>query len=196
VITFARHGQTAMNRDGRLQGRLDVELSELGLRQAAALGRALATKPVTRVVSSPLRRARDTAAAIASAHNLTVDVDERLVELDYGDWDGRALQEIGAEHWATWRTDPGFAPPNGERLADVTARVAAFLADAADDSHTVAVSHVSPIKAAVCCALGVEEQATWRMQLDVAAITRVGVRPDGSAFLLSYNETAHLRDLV
>jgi broad specificity phosphatase PhoE len=81
-------------------------------------------------------------------------------------------------------------------LGDVTARVAAFLGEMSGDAHVVAVSHVSPIKAAVCCALGVDEGATWHMQLDVAALTRVGVRPDGSLFLLSYNETAHLRDVI
>lgn len=190
MIAFVRHGQTELNRAGRLQGRLDAALSDLGMRQAAALGDGFASAAVTRVLSSPLRRARDTAAAIAAAHGLIVETDERLIELDYGDWDGLALADVPAEAWVAWRTDPEFAPPGGERLADVSARVAAFCADVLSDDLVVAVSHVSPIKAAVCAALRVDDRVTWQMQLDVAAVTRIGRRPDGSASLVSFNDAS------
>ena len=196
MIAFTRHGQTAVNAGGRLQGRLDEPLSELGAAQAAALANLFASEPVTRVVSSPLMPARDTAAAIAARHGLTVEIDERLIELDYGAWDGVALADGAPEKWAAWRADPAFAPPDGESLVDVSARVAAFCADALGDELVVAVSHVSPIKAAVCRALAVDEHATWRMQLGLASVTRIGARPDRSAYLLSYNETAHLHELA
>jgi broad specificity phosphatase PhoE len=193
VIAFVRHGQTELNRGGRLQGRIDAPLSALGREQAAALGRGFATTPVARVFTSPLQRAHDTAAAIASAHGLAVEVDERLIELDYGAWDGLLLTEVSADDWAAWRRDPGFSPPGGERLADVTARVTAFCADVlADpvDGLVIAVSHVSPIKAAVCGALRVDESITWRMQLDVASVTRIGRRPDGSPYLAGFNDAS------
>jgi broad specificity phosphatase PhoE len=192
MIAFVRHGQTAMNRDGRLQGRLDSPLSEVGLIQARALAEAFSITPPARVCASPLLRARGTAAAIAEPHGLTVEVDERLIELDYGEWDGKALREIPAEAWAEWHADPGFTPPGGESLRDVTARIADFAADVLGDELVVAVSHVSPIKAAVCFALGVDEGATWRMFLDLASITRVGRRFDGQPYLASYNDGAHL----
>ena len=72
----------------------------------------------------------------------------------------------------------------------VTARVESFCADrlAAGDGRVVAVSHVSPIKAAVAWALGVDERATLRMQLGLATITNIGIRPDGSGYLVSFNE--------
>jgi probable phosphoglycerate mutase len=193
VIAFVRHGQTAVNREGRLQGRIDAPLSELGTRQADELGAALASAAVTRVVSSPLQRAQSTAAAIARAHGLTVDVDERLIELDYGEWDGSTFRDIPSVVWASWQQDVTFAPPGGEALTDVTARVADFCVDTLGDDLVVAVSHVSPIKAAACLALGTDERASWRMHLDVASITRIGARPDGSPFLASYNEAADLR---
>ncbi len=196
MISFVRHGQTAVNAGGRLQGRLDEPLSELGAAQARALADALASERVTRVVSSPLVRARETAAAIASRHGMSVDIDERLVELDYGAWDGVALADVAPEDWAAWRADPAFAPPDGESLAAVSTRVASFCTDALGEDLLVAVSHVSPIKAAVCWALGIDERATWRMQLGLASVTRVGGRADRSAFLLSYNETAHLAALA
>jgi len=190
VIAFVRHGQTELNRGGRLQGRIDAPLSELGREQAAALGRGFASLPVTRVLSSPLQRARATAAAIATVHDLEVGVDDRLIELDYGDWDGQLLSEVTPDQWAAWRRDPDFAPPGGERLADVTARVTSFCGDVLSDDLVIAVSHVSPIKAAVCCALQVDDRVTWRMQLDVASVTRIGGRADGSPYLLAFNDAS------
>jgi broad specificity phosphatase PhoE len=196
LIVFVRHGQTAVNRDGRLQGRLDAPLSDLGVEQARAIALALQHEPVARVVSSPLVRAFDTATSIAVCHpDVVVETDERLIELDYGTWDGVRLQDVPAADWAEWRADPEFTPPEGESLVAVTARVGAFVDDVLrTDGVVVAVSHVSPIKAAVCCALGVDERATWRMHLGLASITRVGGRPEGAPFLLSYNETGHLLD--
>ncbi len=197
MIVFVRHGQTAVNRDGRLQGRLDAPLSDLGLQQARAIARVLRKEAVTRVVSSPLVRAFDTATEIAEPHDeIVVETDDRLIELDYGTWDGVRLQDVPAAEWAAWRADPEFTPPEGESLVAVTVRVSAFIEEALSaDGVVVAVSHVSPIKAAVCCALGIEEYATWRMHLGLASITRVGSRPDGTPFLLSYNESAHLTEL-
>jgi broad specificity phosphatase PhoE len=195
VIAFVRHGQTELNRGGRLQGRLDVPLSDLGVQQAAALGRGFAAEPVVRVFTSPLRRAHDTAAEIARAHGLDVEIDERLVELDYGEWDGRALADVPAHDWEAWRADPQFAPPGGERLVDVTARVAAFSTAVGEPGLVIAVSHVSPIKAAVCSALRVDERATFRMQLDVASVTRVGHRPDGSVYLSSFNDASFVKSV-
>jgi probable phosphoglycerate mutase len=190
VIAFVRHGQTAVNRAGRLQGRVDVALNELGTRQAAQLGVAFAREPVTRVISSPLQRALDTAAPIARAHALAVDTDERLVEIDYGEWDERGLREIGPEEWERWRGDPLFAPPGGESLRQVHERVVDFCTEHLGEDLVVAVSHVSPIKAAVCWALGVDERATWRMFLDLASVSRIGSRDGNVPFLASYNEVA------
>lgn len=190
MIVFARHGQTALNRGGRLQGRLDAPLNELGAEQASRLSRELAAVPVTRIVASPLQRAVATAEAIAAPHGLAVETDERIIELDYGEWDGVPLASVPAAAWTEWRADPAYTPPGGESLQAVTARVAAFLEDCLGQGVTVAVSHVSPIKAAVCCALGIDEQASWNMHLGVASITRIGARPDGAPYLMTFNEFA------
>ena len=190
MIAFVRHGQTELNRGGRLQGRIDAPLSHLGAEQAAALAQGFVSEPVTRVLSSPLQRARDTAAAIAARHGRAVEVDDRLIELDYGSWDGLALTDVSPDDWARWRNDPEFAPPDGERLSDVAARVLSFCTDVLSDDLVVAVSHVSPIKAAVCGALRVDDRATWRMQLEVASVTRIGRRPDGTAYLISFNDAS------
>lgn len=196
MIVLARHGQTDVNRDGRLQGRTDPSLTQLGLAQAAALATVLAGEGPVAVLTSPLRRARETADLIAAACGLRAEVDERLVELDYGDWDGRRIADIPPEEWARWYADPAFAPPRGESLGDVRARVAAFCEEhGALDRLIVAVSHVSPIKAAVAWALDVPDRVTWRLRLGIASLSRIGTGPTGP-ILLSFNETSHLDTLA
>ena len=141
--------------------------------------------------TSPLRRARETAAPIAAALNAEVVVDDRLIELDYGEWDGKSFPDLPQDELARWRNDPTFAPPGGESLRAVTQRIDSFCTEMLAGPNVVAVSHVSPIKAAVSWALGAGEELGWRMFLDVASITRIGGR-DGQGSLLGFNDTSHL----
>ncbi len=191
MIILVRHGQTDLNATGRLQGRVDAPLTEVGRGQAAAVAAAvLAGRRPVRVVSSPLQRAR----ATADLFGLEVEVDERWIELDYGDWDGRPLRSIEARDWDRWKADPAFAPPNGESLVQLGRRVAAACEDltqVAVEDDVVVVSHVSPMKAAVAWALGVGPELSWRMFLGVAAICRISVGPNGPS-LHSFNELSHL----
>lgn len=191
MIALVRHGETDTNRAGRLLGRADPPLNERGRAQVAALAQLFADgAPPVAVVSSPLGRARETAAAIADAVGVTVELDERLVEVDYGEWDGRALGDMRIELMERWRADPDFVPPGGESLAAVTARAgacAAELLDRAGSELVIAVSHVSPIKGAVAWALGAGAEMAWRVRLDVASVTRIVPGPDGPV-LLTFNE--------
>jgi broad specificity phosphatase PhoE len=192
-LLLVRHGETAPNRRGVLLGRADPELTPEGQRQAELLGVALAPATPRLVVTSPLRRARATAAAIARWAGTDLVVDERLVEVDYGSWEGRRLDELPAAVVGAWRSDPARRPPGGESLADVGTRVGSLAAALLGDGGTVvAVSHVSPIKAAVAWALGVDDGVAWRMHLGLASVTRLGVRPDGTPYLEGFNDTGHL----
>jgi len=195
MIFFVRHGETALNRDGRLQGRIDLELSGRGGEQVTRVAQRFAPGSVARIYTSPLRRAQQTAAAIAAGSGAGVVVDDRLLELDYGEWDGKPLSEMRTSRGELWFADPNFAPPGGESLVDVTARVEAFCRDRLQPDggeQIVAVSHVSPIKAAVIWALGVDERAALRMQLGLASITTIGARANGAPYLVSFNDSAHL----
>ena len=199
MLILVRHGQTDANRDGLLQGRVDNPLNELGVAQAIVVARALKTSGAERIVASPLVRAQQTAAHIAAELDLDVETDEQLIELNYGDWESRPLREISAEQWAHWRTDPHFAPGGGESLDAVAARSVAFASTVLDGSShggsrfpTIAVSHVSPMKAIVAWALGAGTPATWRMHLDTAAVCRIGTR-SGVPYLASFNEALGAR---
>ena len=188
MLFVVRHGQTAANAAGQLLGRADVPLTDIGRQQAKAL--AAAVGPVDQVISSPLQRARDTAAAFEHP----VEVDERWTELDYGVYDERPLGDVPAEMWQTWRGDAGFAPPGGESLASVGRRVRAACDDlvaAGAEADVVVVTHVSPIKAAVAWTLEVGDDVTWRMFVALASITRIALT-DRGPILRSFNDVAHL----
>jgi broad specificity phosphatase PhoE len=191
MILFVRHGETEANRARLALGRADPPLTDHGRSQAAALAARLADSGAVRVLSSPLARARATADAIAAALGVTVEEEPRLVEMDYGEWDERSFSELPSEDLTRWRTDASFAPPGGESLLAVGARVASLCAELIDGDPVVAVSHVSPIKAAALWAMDADPLLAWRMHLDVASITRVGA-PTGRPVLFGFNDTAHL----
>jgi broad specificity phosphatase PhoE len=195
VLILVRHGETAVNSEARLQGRVESALTERGQQQAARLATAVAALEPVAVVSSPLRRARETAAAIAVATGLDIEIDDRLTELHYGDWEGARFSELPSDAFDIWRADPTFAPPGGESLTDLRTRVVPCIEGLLwRGGVVVAVSHVSPIKAAVTWALGVGDEVSWRMHLGLASISRVELRPGGSPVLVSFDETAHLSD--
>jgi probable phosphoglycerate mutase len=190
VIAFARHGQTAPNREGLVLGRADPELTEEGHLQAALLAARLAGEPVTAILASPLLRARQTAEAIGEACGVPVVLDDRLVEIDWGTWEGRPAGSLATSDVDRWKADKGTAP-EGESLDSLAQRVESFCTEHVEDGLVVAVSHVSPIKAAAAWALGVDGTVAWRMYLGLASITRVG-QGRTTPVLLSFNETGHL----
>lgn len=194
MLILVRHGETAVNAEGRLQGRVETELTGRGREQAARVASAIARTGAARLVTSPLRRAVETAEAIAAVTGLAIEVDDRLAELHYGDWEGSRFEELPAGAFARWRADPSFAPPGGESLVAVRARVVPAVEELLGGAEpVVAVTHVSPIKAAVVWTLGAGDEVTWRMHLHVASITRVDRRA-GAPVLVGFNDTAHLRD--
>jgi broad specificity phosphatase PhoE len=188
VLIIARHGRTTANAAGELLGRRDPELDEAGRTQAGAIGAALSG--ADRVISSPLARCRQTAAAIG----LPVEIDERLIELDYGELEGTPVAEVPAGTWAAWRADTSWRPPGGESLDDLAGRVWPALDDLLQEAASadiVVVSHVSPVKAAIAWSLGVGIETQWRCFVQQASISRIAIRAASPA-LHSFNEVHHL----
>jgi broad specificity phosphatase PhoE len=197
-LHLVRHGRTAANAGGLLLGRLDPPLDDVGVAQAAAAAARVAAKltpgAAVRVVSSPLQRCVATAEVVAGAVGAgDVEIDDRWVELDYGELDGVPMTEVSAETWAAWRADVHWRPPGGESLFALGERVRAacdeLLAASRDD--VVVVTHVSPLKAAIAWALGVGDEVTWRLYVAPASISRVALRGT-TASVLVFDETAHL----
>jgi broad specificity phosphatase PhoE len=185
VLILVRHGRTALNAAGRLQGRIDEPLDDVGRKQAAIVAEQVG--PVDALVCSPLRRATETAEAFA----IPFETDERWIELSYGIFEGVALADTPSEAWERWQEDLHYVPSGGESLAQLDARVrdaCGDLSHLAADSDVVVVSHVSPIKSAVAWALGASIAISWRSHLSPASICRIEIRRRGPV-LISFNET-------
>jgi broad specificity phosphatase PhoE len=158
-VTLIRHGQTERSAGGVYSGQLDVALTATGREQAQRTARALADAGIDGVVTSPLVRARDTAQAIAEAAGVALTIDERLIEVDYGPFEGLdrdGARERFGQAFEDWRADPFGAPvPGMEPLADALARARAGTADAlAAHAHPVLVGHQGILRI-VLVALGV-----------------------------------------
>jgi broad specificity phosphatase PhoE len=134
-VLLARHGETDDNAARRFQGHRDPPLNERGRAQARALGEHLAGEGIRELWSSPLRRAHETATIAGERLGLTPRVDDRLMEVDVGDWAGRMytdLQDTDPELYAAWRSgSPAFRFPGGESLEEQGDRVAAVITEIA-----------------------------------------------------------------
>jgi broad specificity phosphatase PhoE len=196
VLVLVRHCEATANASGLLLGRTDSPLSERGERQAEGLAKLLdKSRPVARLITSPLSRARRTAEALGLG--VPIEVDDRWTEVDYGRFEGEKLSDVPSEVWRRWRKDPGFRPPEGETLAELGERVRGaceelFGSDgigARASADVVVVSHVSPIKAAVAWALGAGDEVVWRLWLATASMSVIGWGADAPV-LHRYNLVA------
>ncbi len=193
-LIIVRHGRTAYNAQGRLQGRTDNPLDDVGEEQATRVARHLKASvgADSLVMCSPLVRARQTAQAIADELELEVSIDERWIEIDYGALEGVRQIDVPGDIWSEWRQDPSFAPELGESLVSVQERVASAcdeLMERLEGRTAVIVTHVSPIKSSIAWALGVDVGVGWRTQLDTASVTRIALTPRGPV-LRTFNEIA------
>ncbi|MFH9392127.1 bifunctional RNase H/acid phosphatase [Streptomyces sp. NPDC017556] len=203
TLVLLRHGETALTPEKRFSGSggTDPELSATGRDQAArAAEHFAALGAVQAIVSSPLRRCRETAAAVADRLGLDVRIDEGLRETDFGAWEGLTFGEVRERYGddlTAWLASPDTAPTGGgESFAEVAGRVAAardrIVARYAGRT-VLLVTHVTPIKTLVRLALGAPPEALFRMELSAASISTVAYYGDGNASVRLLNDTSHLR---
>jgi len=199
-LLLLRHGQTELSVQRRYSGRGNPELTDTGRQQAADAARHLGAKGgISAVVSSPLTRARDTARAAADALGLTVEIDDDLIETDFGEWEGLTFSEAAKRHpevHGRWLRDTSLQPPGGESFDDVQHRVsrARDRIIAAHGAGTVlVVSHVTPIKTLLRLALGAGPSILHRLHLDLASLSIAEFYPDDGASVRLVNDTSYLR---
>ena len=198
TLLLARHGQSVANAVRRFQGIQDVPLSDLGRRQAAALGVALRGGRLRHVYASPLERARLTAEAVVATVGVPLTLMDELRELSLGEWEGRTVDEIRAmpgDPYARWVRDPvRHVPPGGEPLDDVQARavraVAAIVAAHPNGEDVLVVSHGGVISAYLAHCLGLSLSSIWRLTVANCSLSRVA-----PPRVLSLNQTAHLAEV-
>ena len=202
-IIALRHGETAWNRDGRIQGWTDIALNERGEWQAQRAAASLAHEEFAAIYSSDLSRAHQTAQAIATGHGLTVQTHAELRERSFGAFEGQTFAQIDAQ-WPdkahAWRHRvPDFTPDGGESLLTLQARITRTV-------HALAAGHLGQQIAVVVhggvldvlyrAATKVELNTPRSWSLDNAAINRLLWTPDSGLILTGWNDTLHLQDTL
>ncbi len=202
-LVLLRHGVTPLTGEKRFSGLGDPQLTAAGLAQARAAARRLASAgyafgPVEAVVHSPLTRTRQTAEASAELLGLTAEPEPGLRELDFGRLEGLSFAEARDEfpdELTAFLGSPAVPAPGGESVEQTAARAAAArdrLLERHPRRTVLAVTHVTPIKALACLALGAPLEAVHRMELGPASITVIDYYADGVANLRCLNDIAHL----
>ncbi len=194
-LFLVTHGETLWTAQGRFQGHADIVLNERGLRQANALQRHLAGNTFQAIVASDLARARKMAEILALPHGLTVQIDPRLRELDFGAWEGLLYEEVQQRYpsdLAAWQANPPqVGPPGGERLTELARRLQDFLTDLAnhpEDSTILVAAHRGSLRTLLCLLMGLAVTQHWEFRLEIASLSEVEIIA-GKATVVRLNET-------
>jgi len=199
-LILARHGETVWNVEKVFRGRADVNLDEVGIRQAELLGKYLSSWELEAIYSSPVKRALDTANIVARYQKVAVRIAEGLIDLDFGEWQSLPEQEVKRLYPAIlneWHNNPHKAKmPGGESLEDARKRAVAVVDDVLSrhQGNVLLVSHRVVIKVLICYLLGLDNSHFRNINQDVGGIT-IFDHADGRFVLTRHNDTSHLRDL-
>lgn len=203
LLYCIRHGETTYNAEGRIQGQFDTQLSPLGVRQAAAIAKALAAEPIEAVIASPLARAWETAKPLAAALNLTALADDRLKELNAGVFQNLLPSEMAAQHpeaTARWLAhDPDFEIPGGESRRQLMTRGTAALLDVLRSGRKSAaiVAHGGLLTAAFKGLLGIAADRSpfmlYNGSISLLQLSGEGAT-NGQVRMLVLNRIDHLHD--
>lgn len=195
LIRHARYQGMGQRLAGRTPG---LPLDDVGRAQAQALAARLAGVPLAAVYTSPIERARETAEVLAAERALSVQVDEELTEFDFGDWTGRAVDDLvnaGDPAWRTFnRSRSSTAAPNGEHPAACQARMVAALERIAGRhprSSVAVVSHADPIRSAIAHYLGMPLDHLLRLEIEPAMLAILQLEPWGGRLLGLNREHLH-----
>jgi probable phosphoglycerate mutase len=199
-LYLVRHGQTDASLGNRFCGRIDPPLNATGVAMAEALAARYGREGFVEVAVSPLARALKTAEPTARLAGLPLTVDDDLVEIAYGDWEGRAEADVERddhERFAAWAAHPGrVAPPGGETGAEIARRALAAVerirARHPAGGKVLVVSHKATLRVLVCALVGVDvDLFRARIAQKVCAISIIDFKPSGP-LLQVLGDTSHL----
>jgi alpha-ribazole phosphatase len=201
-LYLVRHGETDWNAARRYQGQSDIPLNRTGIQQARKLAGRLSKEKIDTIYSSDLSRARETARLIAEHHSCKIHADSRLCEVSFGTWEGQTYDEIkksAPSALAEWEADIlTTAPPNGETLEQLTARVQSILSDLCTrhaDQTSLIVAHGGPLQVLLCLALDLSPSMYWQFHLSPASLSEISFFPAGAIINL-LNDTCHLENIA
>jgi len=177
TLLLMRHGETAWNRDKRIMGDLDIALSDHGRTQCSEAAALLAGFGVDRIVTSPLRRAAETAAIVASSLDVPVTGDPRLVEVRFGDWQGKTYEEVSTDpRYLAFASDPvATATPGGETVATVQGRGLEALSAVRGGECVLFVTHGDIIRTLLCHFLATPLGQYRRIRTDNCGLSAIEV---------------------
>ena len=199
-VILARHGETEWNVEEIFRGRIDVELNEIGIKQAELLAEYLSDAKVEAVYSSPLKRALRTAERIANYHQLEIEIAPGLIDLDFGEWQGLPHQEARDKYkelYTEWIGCPGKVQmPAGESLNDVRERAigVVYKIIAEYEGTVVLVAHRVVNKVLICALLGLDNSHFWNIRQDTCGITTFTYE-NGRFILTRHNDISYLKSL-
>jgi probable phosphoglycerate mutase len=201
-VVVIRHGRTEWNRIERFRGRADIDLDEVGKRQAEATAKRAAEIGISEIYASPLRRTMTTASIISEQLSLTVQPLPGIMDIDFGKWQGLTPEEAAARDgnlYALWREHPHMMTfPGGESLADVSSRASRAVENVLEqaDNKTIAVvSHKVVCQLLILHFLALDNSHFWQIGQDVAALNLFDIR-DGVPSAVVLNDTCHLKGLT
>lgn len=202
-IILVRHGETRWNKEGKFQGRMDIELNQIGLKQAEAIADALRDVKIDAIYSSPLKRSFVTAQMIAANHNVEIVGEPSFNEIDHGFWEGLTVDEVNKEFgdlYQNWLISPEKVKmPEGESLDEVRARaIDAFkkiLTKHKDGEIILIVAHDAINKVIILHALNLDNSHFWQVKQGNASIDVLEYE-DGNFMLTLVNDTCHLGGVI
>jgi broad specificity phosphatase PhoE len=186
-LYLVRHGQTDASHDSRFAGRINPPLNATGLAMAEALAARYGRERWAEIVASPLLRARQTAEPTARAAGIDLTIDDGLIEIAYGEWDGRVETEVETDdpaRFLAWSTNPGIVPPpGGETGNEIALRAMATverIRSRVKDGKVLVVSHKATLRVLVCALLGIDvNDFRRRIAQKVCAVSIIDFLPSG-----------------
>ncbi len=201
-VILVRHGESKGNEQGLFRGRTDFPLTERGLAQAEEVARALSTRSIAAVYTSPLRRALQTAREIASAGDAPLEERQGLTNMALGPWEGHAKAQIAQdypEEWELWMRHPErLHLPDSETFSQVQSRSFSnlkHLIGLHEGETFVVVSHRTVLKPMLAACLGISEPYFWRLHFDMASYSTLIYESVRGYTLTLLNETGHLSEI-